>query len=348
MRIGSLFSGYGGLDLAVTEVLPTATPRWFVESDGAPSRILQHHFSHTPNYGDVTTIDWQRMPPIDILTGGYPCQPFSLAGPRRGETDERHLWPHIRAAIRHLGPRYTFLENVAGHRSLGFDRVLGDLAEDGMRIWWTSLRASRIGAPHHRERLFILAVPTNPDSVGLEAVRLPSRQPAQLPRDHNSDPPLPRADSPTHLLHLLNALDADQAELHTRLCWGHTGAAIRRWGQTLHRDPPPVIIDHVTYRDADLWGNRFPEVRPAINPAFVEFCMGLPEGWVTETPGLSRTDQLRVLGNGVVPQQAAAALRQLLHMEMGHTHRNAQSPHRKQHPKRIVENARKEQNERLL
>lgn len=133
MRIGSLFSGYGGLDLAVTEVLPTATPRWFVESDGAPS-----------------------------------------------------------------------------------------------------LRASRIGAPHHRERLFILAVPTNPDSVGLEAVRLPSRQPAQLPRDHNSDPPLPRADSPTHLLHLLNALDADQAELHTRLCWGHTGAAIRRWGQTLH------------------------------------------------------------------------------------------------------------------
>lgn len=154
MKIGSLFSGYGGLDMAAQAVFPNAQPAWFVEYDQAPASILKHHWPEVPNYGDITTINWDTIPQVDILTGGYPCQPFSHAGARKGEHDERHLWPHVREAIRHLRPRYIFLENVAGHRSLGFDRVLGDMAEDGLHAWWTSLRASDIGAPHHRERLF--------------------------------------------------------------------------------------------------------------------------------------------------------------------------------------------------
>ena len=141
------------------EQVTGARPAWFVEYDAAPSKILAHHWPDVPNHGDVTAVDWSTMPPVDILTGGYPCQPFSAAGRRKGTNDDRHLWPHVREAIRHLRPRLTILENVAGHRSLGFDRVLGDMAEDGLHVRWASLRASDIGAPHHRERLFILAAP---------------------------------------------------------------------------------------------------------------------------------------------------------------------------------------------
>lgn len=197
MKIGSLFSGYGGLDMAAQAAFPNAHPAWFVEYDQAPASILKHHWPEVPNYGDITTIDWDTIPQVDILTGRYPCQPFSHAGTRKGEHDERHLWPHVREAIRHLRPRYIFLENVAGHRSLGFDRVLGDMAEDGLHAWWTSIRASDIGAPHHRERLFILAA--FPDSESLRRdhgqaphTRTPDRK-IHTPH-HDCDPaPTPRA-----------------------------------------------------------------------------------------------------------------------------------------------------------
>lgn len=161
MRIGSLFSGYGGLDLAALQLFPGASVAWHCEWDDAPAKILNHHWPSVPNLRDVTEVDWTTIEPVDILTGGYPCQPFSAAGQRKGTDDERHLWPYVRDAIRLLRPRFTLLENVAGHRSLGFDRVLGDLAEDGMHVRWTSLRASDIGAPHHRERIFILVSAPN-------------------------------------------------------------------------------------------------------------------------------------------------------------------------------------------
>ena len=124
MRIGSLFSGYGGLDMAVEAVFPDARPAWFCEWDDAPSKILAHHWPDVPNYRDVTAVDWSAVEPVDIITGGYPCQPFSAAGRRKGTDDDRHLWPYVREAVRVLRPRYVVLENVAGHRSLGFDRVL--------------------------------------------------------------------------------------------------------------------------------------------------------------------------------------------------------------------------------
>lgn len=91
MKIGSLFSGYGGLDMAAQAVFPNAHPAWFVEYDQAPASILKHHWPGIPNYGDITTINWDTLPQVDILTGGYPCQPFSHAGTRKGEHDERHL-----------------------------------------------------------------------------------------------------------------------------------------------------------------------------------------------------------------------------------------------------------------
>lgn len=79
MKIGALFAGYGGLELAVQQVFPNSEPAWFVEFDAGPSKVLAHHYPNVPNYGDVTKVDWSQVEPIDILTGGSPCQDLSLA-----------------------------------------------------------------------------------------------------------------------------------------------------------------------------------------------------------------------------------------------------------------------------
>lgn len=181
LKLGSVCTGYGGLDLGVAQVLDVEHA-WVADvckfdKDGnachhepcrAPCTILAHRFPGVPNLGDIKAIDWSDVAPVDVFTAGYPCQPFSHAGRRRGTEDPRHLWPFIREAIRVLQPRLTFLENVDGHRSLGFDRVLGDMAEDGMHVRWVVLPASGVGAPHQRKRLFMAITPDAPsDARGL-------------------------------------------------------------------------------------------------------------------------------------------------------------------------------------
>lgn len=156
MRIGSLFSGYGGLDLAVAQHYG-AEVVWHAEVEPAACRVLGARFPGVPNLGDVTGVDWATVPPIDILTAGWPCQPFSHAGNRRGTSDPRHLWPHVATALRVLRPRILVGENVAAHLGLGFDHVLADLAALGFDAWWGVVRASDTGAPHRRERLWVVA-----------------------------------------------------------------------------------------------------------------------------------------------------------------------------------------------
>ena len=165
MKIGSLFSGVAGLDRAV-EAVTGATPAWFVEFDAAPSKVLARHYPDIPNYGDVTTVDWSQVEPVDILTAGYPCQPFSHAGKRKGTDDERHLWPYVEVAIGVLRPRLVVLENVAGHLTLGGPTVIGSLTALGYDARWGVVRASDAGAPHRRARLFIVAHPHGVDGDG--------------------------------------------------------------------------------------------------------------------------------------------------------------------------------------
>ena len=155
MRVGSLFSGIGGLDLGLERAGMTVA--WQSEIDPYACRVLAKHWPTTPNLGDVTTIDWRTVEPVDLICGGYPCPPFSQAGRRQGEDDERYLWPYVCDAIRVLRPRYALLENVTGHLSLGFGRVLGDLAEIGYDVEWDCVPAAAVGAPHRRDRVFIVA-----------------------------------------------------------------------------------------------------------------------------------------------------------------------------------------------
>lgn len=185
MKIGSLFSGYGGLDLAVSAVTG-AEVAWHCEWEDAPSKILEKHFPGVPNYKDVSKVDWEQVEPVDILTGGFPCQDLSSAGKRAGLKDGTRsgLWSEFHKAIATLKPRLVVIENVRGllsataHSDLGFcewcmgdesaepplralGAVLGDLADIGYDAKWTGIRAADAGAPHNRFRVFIIAYPAN-------------------------------------------------------------------------------------------------------------------------------------------------------------------------------------------
>ena len=160
MRVGSLCTGIGGAEMALQMMGLEPEVVWYAEFDSHPSTLLADKMPGVPNLGDIKQIDWSSLAPVDAITAGYPCQPFSLAGKRKGTDDPRHLWPAIAECLRILRPRYAFLENVAAHLGLGFDTVLCDLAKIGFDAEWTTLRASDVGACHQRDRLFIVATNT--------------------------------------------------------------------------------------------------------------------------------------------------------------------------------------------
>ncbi len=153
--IGSLCSGTGALDLAAEQVTGGRTV-WHCENEPGPSKVLAHRFPGVPNYGDLKALEWADSP-VDVLTGGYPCQPFSGAGKRLGTDDPRHLFPWIAEGMARMRPPLALLENVRNHLTLGFDVVLAELDRIGYDVRWTVLAASDVGAPHRRQRLWIAA-----------------------------------------------------------------------------------------------------------------------------------------------------------------------------------------------
>ena len=164
LTVGSLFSGIGGIDLGLERA--GMTVKWHSEIDPYACRVLKKHWPDTPNLGNIKEIDWAKVEPVDVIAGGYPCQPFSTAGKRQGDKDERHLWPYFLRAISELRPRFALLENVRGHLSMGFDRVLGDLAEIGYDAEWQIVSAASVGAPHRRDRIICVAYPSEQYSNG--------------------------------------------------------------------------------------------------------------------------------------------------------------------------------------
>ena len=283
-KIGSLCTGYGGLDMAVEAYFDAETV-WVSEIDKHASEVIRQRFGVT-NHGDLKKINWAEIEPIDILTAGYPCQPFSIAGDRKGTNDERHIWPYIKEAISILRPRFVVLENVRGHLSLGFDHVLGDLTEIGYDARWQIVRASDVGAPHQRARLFIIAYPVDHgrsfgDSIGSKT-GLTGTQGDGFITDTNS-------------------YSCEESRRNDPLIYGKTSTIINRTDRKEHRFSREMDRQEVP---ATLDQGK-------LNPEFVEYMMGLPKGWVTDT-GLMRTQQLKMLGNGVVPQQAYHAIQLLM------------------------------------
>ncbi len=156
-RIGSLCTGYGGLDLAVQAVLG-AQLAWYAETDRHACTVLAHRFPGVDNLGDIRTVDWNTTVPVDIVTAGFPCQDYPDAGKREGIRGAKSsLWTAVADAIRVLRPQLVFVENVAALLRRGLDVVQADLAALGYDTSWICLRASDIGAAHRRDRLFLLA-----------------------------------------------------------------------------------------------------------------------------------------------------------------------------------------------
>jgi DNA (cytosine-5)-methyltransferase 1 len=158
LRIGSLCTGYGGLELAVTAVLD-AEMAWYAEHDPHAAAVLAARWPRLRNLGDITALDWAQVPPVDLITAGWPCQDISYAGLGSGITKGTRsgLWHCIADGLRQLRPAYVFLENVAALRSRGLGTVLAGLAAVGYDAQWACLRASDTGACHRRDRMFILA-----------------------------------------------------------------------------------------------------------------------------------------------------------------------------------------------
>ena len=164
MHVLSLCSGAGGLDLGLQIALPSGRTIGLVERDAFAAavlvaRMLDGSLDDAPIWDDVATFDgrpWRGA--VDIVTAGYPCQPFSVAGKRRGTDDPRHLWPHVARIIGEVEPPFVFLENVAHHLRLGFPEVAAGLVGMGYRLAAGLFTAAEVGAPHKRERLFILAI----------------------------------------------------------------------------------------------------------------------------------------------------------------------------------------------
>lgn len=422
-RIGSLCTGYGGLDEAVRQVFG-GTVAWHCQYEPPDkhgredknqyaAKILAHHWPRIPNHGDLTKVDWRQVEPVDVLTAGFPCQDVSLAGLRAGlaEGTRSGLWRHVARAIEALQPRLVVIENVRGLLSAPADgdvepctwcvgdagdepllralgAVLADLARLGFDAEWQVVRASDVGAPHQRERCFLLAWPADTGREGLawwraEGATADGREPVanadgvggerDRPRSGRRDEPAAHHLAAAHPAGLGEREPADEAvavagsrdarevpggrggapvadanrdgreeqqrgepslgarsDAHGRrpaapahaegdgrdegrteparqqggpdaplggqpdVQWGEYEPAVRRWERVLGRPAP---------RPTDALGR--------LSPAFVEWMQGLAAGHVTAVPGIPRSAQLKALGNGVVPQQAAAALRLL-------------------------------------
>lgn len=167
----SLCAGYGGIDLGLRRAVPNLRTVAFAEIEGFAcanlvAKMEAGLLDAAPIWTDLKTFPYAKFRGlVDILSGGYPCQPFSAAGQRRGKDDPRHLWPWIADGIDAMGPAACFFENVEGHISLGLSDVVEDLARLGYRTTWGIFSAAEVGAPHQRKRVFILA---HRNGAGLE------------------------------------------------------------------------------------------------------------------------------------------------------------------------------------
>lgn len=155
MTVGSLFSGIGGFDLGLERA--GMQIEWQVENNDYCREVLKKHWPHVPCHYDITTIDWGFIPRVDLVCGGFPCQPFSVAGKRRAADDDRYLWPEVVRCLAVLRPTWFLGENVYGLLHLGIEQMYADLEALGYQVAILGIPACAVGSPQIRHRVWIIA-----------------------------------------------------------------------------------------------------------------------------------------------------------------------------------------------
>ena len=156
LKVLDLFSGIGGFSLGLERTGGFETVA-FCEIEDYPRKVLAKHWPNVPIHKDVRELQEDAVGHIDLICGGYPCQPFSLAGNRRGKEDDRHLWPEVARLMDAIRPTWGLFENVAGHINMGLDEVLSELEGQGYTAWTLVIPACAVDAPHRRDRVWIIA-----------------------------------------------------------------------------------------------------------------------------------------------------------------------------------------------
>lgn len=308
----SLCSGGGGLDLGVQLALPAARTVGYVEIEIPAVCCLVAHMEAgeldaAPLWTDLKTFDSGRWCGcVDGVVGGYPCQPFSVSGKKQGKDDPRHLWPVIADHLVNIAPTWCFFENVGHHLRLGFDQVADELSAMGFRIAAGVFTAAEIGAPHRRERLFILATLEDAISIGRIQSTEAQRDDTSWGRDRDTGE-IVGDSNPEHDDRIRDTgprWGTESTDTRATVVYVGNSHYPRSQGlrESFSQGPdesspwPPGPEDDVQWR-------RVLITHPTLAPAVKSGVRGMAHGMA------DRVDRLRILGNGVVPAQAAFAFR---------------------------------------
>lgn len=278
MNVGSCFSGIGGFDLGLERA--GMRVEWQVENNEWCREVLKKHWPQVPCHYDITKIDWRDIHRVDLICGGFPCQPFSLAGKRAGQADNRYLWPEVVRCLDTLRPTWFLGENVPGIINLALDQVCADLESLGYTVWPVCVPACAVDAPHRRDRVWIVA---HAQSL-TERSGLRSDEPTEQRRGRSRDGCGQDGDvADTERLRLERSRPSDGRPARSA---GLRGRA--RHDQEQHLSVPT--------------GRRW-----AAEPAICRVAHGVPR----------RVDRLRGLGNAVVPAIVEAFGRMIIATQEG-------------------------------
>lgn len=284
MNHASLFSGIGGFDLAAEWMGWTNV--FNCEWEEFPRQVLKHHFPKATQYGDIKELDATAYAGrVDILTGGFPCQPYSLAGKRKGKEDERHLWPEMLRVIRECSPRYVVGENVRGlvgwNGGMVFEEVCSDLEARGYDVQPFLLPAASVGAPHRRDRIWFVAY--SDDARRSDGRGKVQGTDGEVRQRHDGAQPCHAVGGPGPIAHTS----------HQRLQGG------KQHGASNQREQQSESLRSIAQRDQIGNWEHFPTQPPV--------CGG-DDGLPKELDGLTfskwRRESIKAYGNAIVPQVA--------------------------------------------
>lgn len=274
LNVLDIFSGIGGFSIGL-EAASMQTVA-FCEINPFCRKILTRHWPSVPIFPDITIIhkeDLKKLPRIDVIAGGFPCQDISVAGKQKGiEAKRSGLWKEFARLINEIKPKYAIIENVANLRSQGLIVVLQDLWEIGYDAEWHCIPASAFGAPHRRDRIWIIAHPACIGKVGLS---IGKEETESTPGDsckNATDPDCQRLQRCGGFEKISSICSQEQVGMY------YCGRGVKQWGEE------PLEVPRL--KDERL------------NPDWVEWLMGYPISW---TDGGSRRERLMALGNSVVP-----------------------------------------------